>query len=127
MERDRKRYVVQLEILERNAALSDRQAIELLHAELALANNAARFDSLSGDDIAFEVVSRTSPQEGVARYDVELVLRERDPGLDDAGAQELLRRAFQDACNASFFLRICTDEPKPALVSRAPASEHAAA
>ena len=88
---------------ERNAALTDRQAIDLLQAEFALAKNAARFDRLSGDDIAFYVVSRRTPQEGVGRYDVELELRERDPRLDDDGALKLLRRAFQDASNASYF------------------------
>ena len=119
------RYGLQLEMLERDGALSDHQAIDLLRSELALANNAARFDALSADDIAFEVLSRTSPQEGVARYDVELVLRERAADLDDGAAQALLSRAFQDASNASFFLRICSDEPTPTLFLREHADEPA--
>ena len=125
MPRNLTRYALQLEMLERDGALSDHQAIDLLHSELVLANNAARFDRLSADDIALDVVARTCPQEGVARYDVELVLHERAADLDDAAAQELLDRVFQDASNASFFLRICTDEPKVTLVSRRPVVEHA--
>ena len=117
------RYEIALETPERDSALTDRQAIDLLQAEFALANNAARFDILSGDDISFYVVSRSTPQEGVARYDVELELRERDPRLDDDGALKLLRRAFQNASNAAYFMRACSDEIAVTLVARAPAAD----
>jgi hypothetical protein len=123
MQRDLMRYALQLEMLGRDGALSDRQATDLLQAELELANNAARFDALSGDDIAFTVLSRSIPQEGVTRYEVKLVLRERDLGLDDAAALALLRRAFQDASNASYFDRVCADEIAVTLVARVPDAE----
>jgi len=123
MDRDLMLYEIALEMPERDAALTDRQAVELLQAEFALANNAARFDILSGDDIGFYVVSRSTPQEGVARYDVELELRERDPRLDYDGALKLLRRAFQDANNASYFVRVSSDEIAVTLLSRAPVAD----
>jgi hypothetical protein len=122
MERDLIRYVVQLEMLERHAALADSEAIALLCSELALAQNAGRFDGFAADDIDFDVLSRSAPQEGVTRYDVQLRLEEREPAGDDEQALVRLRRAFTGALNASYFLRVCTDDIRLELVSRAPAA-----
>jgi hypothetical protein len=119
MERDLMRYTLQLEMLERNGALSDQQAIDLLHSEFALALNASRFVAVSADDIEVEATSRGTPQEGVTRYGVELHLKERTCGLDDEQAMALLRRAFQDAINASYFWRVCVDDLTVELISRA--------
>lgn len=110
MERDSMRYTLQLEMLERNDSLSDRDAVALLQSELTLALNAGFFIALSADDVASRVVGRTTPQEGVTRYAVELNLEERADGLVDADAEALVRQAFTDALNASYFLRICTDD-----------------
>lgn len=121
MERDLIRYVLQLEMLERAGALADREAIDLLGSEFALAQNAGRFDGFAADDIDFEVLSRSAPQEGVTRYDVQLRFEEREPACDDEQALARLRRAFTGALNASYFLRMCTDDHiRLELVSRAP-------
>jgi hypothetical protein len=120
MERDLMRYTLQLEMLERNGALSDQQATDLLHSEFALALNASRFVALTADDIEVDAISRGTPQEGVTRYGVELYLEERTSGLDDEQAMALLRRALQDALNASYFLRVCVDDLTVKLVARAP-------
>jgi hypothetical protein len=117
---DRMRYALQLEMLERNAALGDAQAIELLLSEFALAQNAGRFDAVSGADIDLDVISRSTPQEGVTRYAVDMYVDERSSDLDDATAIALLRRAFVDALNASFFLRVCVDDLSVRLIARAP-------
>lgn len=127
MERDLMRYTLKLEMLERNRSLSDDQAIALLHGEFALALNAARFDVLTASDVAVEVVSRSTPQEGVTRYVVELELEERASEQDDEQALALLRRAFQNALNASFFLRVCVDDAVSIeLISRTPVAARAA-
>jgi hypothetical protein len=119
MERDSMRYTLRLEMLERDDALSDREAIALLHDELTLALNAGCFIALSADDIESRVVGRSTPQEGVTRYTVELDLEERADDLGDDGAGALVQRAFTDALNASYFLRICRDDLVPVrLVSR---------
>ncbi|HEV7804707.1 MAG TPA: hypothetical protein VGO80_02725 [Solirubrobacteraceae bacterium] len=110
MERDLIRYDVELEMLERHGALADSAATDLLRAEFALAHNAGYFDALAPEDIEFDVLSRSTPQEGVTRYAVELRLLERRPELGDEQVAELLRRAFTDALNASYFLRACTDD-----------------
>jgi hypothetical protein len=113
------RYTLQLEVLERHDALSDRQAIALLHDEFMLALNAGCFIALSAGDIEARVVGRSTPQEGVTRYTAELDLEERSTDLDDEAATALLRRAFTSALNASYFLRVCTDDLVPVrLVSR---------
>jgi len=120
MERDSMRYTLQLEVLERNDALSDREALALLHDELTLALNAGCFMALSRGDIAARVVGRSTPQEGVTRYAVELDLDERASGLEDDGATALVQRAFSNALNASYLMRICTDDlVSVRLVSRA--------
>jgi hypothetical protein len=113
------RYVLQLEMLERNGALSDEQAIDLLHSEFALALNASRFVAVSDDDIEVDAISRSTPQEGVTRYGVELFLHERVSGLDDESAMALLGRALQDALNASYFWRVCVDDLSVKLIARA--------
>jgi hypothetical protein len=110
MQPDLIRYAIQLEMLERSSDLSDRDAIELLLSEFALAHNAGRFDALSGDAIELDVLSRSSPQEGVARFTIALLLSERRPELHDAAVARLLERSFDAALNASYFLRICTDD-----------------
>ncbi len=110
-------------MLERNGDLGDAAASALLRAELALAQNAGLFDALTPEDFAVDAISRSTPQEGVTRYVVELLLQERHEGLDDAAAAELLRRAFADALNASYFLRMCTDDLiGVTLLSRTPAA-----
>ena len=110
MERDLIRYDVQLEMLERDGALGDRAATALLLSELALMQNAGRFNALATADIEFDVVARNTPQEGVTRYTVAFELCEREPWLRDAQVAAVLHRAFADAFNASCFLRICTDD-----------------
>jgi len=116
------RYTLQLEMLEPQG-FSSARAIELLHSEFTLATNAARFDALSGHDIVLEIVERSVPQEGVARYVVELHLEERYSALTDAQALALVRRAFTNAINGSFFSRVCDGEIAIELRSRAPLAE----
>jgi hypothetical protein len=82
MHHDLTRYELQLEMLERNGALDDRAAMDLLSSEFALAHNAAYFDALSAD-VAFDVLARSTPQEGVTRFTVALELLERRPQLSD--------------------------------------------
>jgi hypothetical protein len=123
MKRDLMRYDLQLELLERHSALTDERAFELLRSEFALAQNAAYFDALTGEDIELGEVTRSTPQEGVTRLAVELLLTERADDLDDERAQALLRRAFTNALNASYFLRICTDDLLTVvLAARGPAA-----
>jgi hypothetical protein len=110
MHHDLTRYELQLEMLERNGALDDRAAMDLLSGEFALAHNAAYFDALSAGDIAFEVLARSTPQEDVTRFTVALELLERRPQLSDHEVSALLARAFIKALNASYFLRVSTDD-----------------
>lgn len=77
---------------------------------------------LAVGDIEIEVMSRSTPQEGVTRYTIDLRLEERDPGLDDQQASALLRQAFTDALNASHFLRVCAGDMTVELVARTPAA-----
>jgi hypothetical protein len=114
------RYELELEMLEQTGLVDDEQAIELVRSEFALAQNAGRFDAVAAGDIELGEVSRSTPQEGVTRYAVELFVEERKPGVDDDRARALLCRAFTDAINASCFLRICEDALTLRLVSRAP-------
>ncbi len=121
---ERMRYALQLEMLERNADLDDGAAISLLRSELALAQNAGYFDDLTAEDLELGAISRSRPQEGVARYGVDLLLGERIEGLDDDGALTLVRRAFADALNASYLLKVCTDDQiTVTLVSRGPSAQ----
>jgi hypothetical protein len=104
------RYDLQLEMLERNSGLGDRAAMDLLAGEFALAQNAGRFDALSPQDIELDVLARSTPQEGVTRFTVALELLERHPQLSDDEVTAVLARAFTKALNASYFLRVCTDD-----------------
>jgi hypothetical protein len=123
MKRELMRYTLQLEMLEPHHVSSDRRAIELLHSEFTLAQNAARFDALSHGDIVLEIVDRSVPQEGVARYIVELHVEERSSDWSDDHALALVRQAFANAFNASFFSRVSQDEMAIELLSRAPFAE----
>ena len=121
MTRDPIRYNLQLEMLEQDGLLGDEHATELLRSEFALAQNAGRFDKVTAGDIALGTVSRDTPQEGVTRYLVELLVDERHEGIDDERAEATLCQALMAAFNASYFLRICADALSMRLVSRAPA------
>jgi hypothetical protein len=69
------------------------------------------------------VLSRSAPQEGVTRYDVQLRFEERETACDDEQALARVRRAFTGALNASYFLRVCADDDiRLELVSRAAAA-----
>jgi len=128
MQCDTIRYALQLEMLERHDDLGEDAASALLRAELELAQNAGLFDALTPEDFAVDAISRSTPQEGVTRYAVELLLQERHAGLDDDAAAGLLHRAFADALNASYFLRACTDDLiGVTLLSRTPAAVPSAA
>jgi hypothetical protein len=114
------RYELELDMLERDRALSDCQGATLLHSEFQLALNASHFSAVSADDIAVAVASRVVPQEGVARYRVALEFSERTPDLDDEQAGALLSREFQRALNASYFWRMSSDDFRVRVISRAP-------
>ncbi|MGH2943725.1 MAG: hypothetical protein ACRDLN_13225 [Solirubrobacteraceae bacterium] len=112
------RYTLELDLAERNGALSHRRAVELLRSEFALALNASYFMALSAGDIDLTVSSRSIPRAGVARYVVELELVERTPAMTDEQAQALLTGEFQRAQNASHFLRICREDFGVTLLAR---------
>jgi len=112
------RYTLELDICERDGTLGNRRSVDLLRSEFALALNASYFIALSGDHIDVGPVSRSIPQAGVARYVVVLELVERAPTMTDEQADELLRREFQRALNASYFLRICREDFGVRLVAR---------
>ena len=112
------RYVLQLDVLERDSDLSDPAAAALLRSEFALAVNASYFGLLSDDYFALEVLSREIPQDGVARYTVVLELEERTPRMTDEQAAELVRREFQRALNASHFRRLSGEDFRAELVVR---------
>lgn len=116
---DTTRYVLQLDMLERDAMLGNRRAAELLRSEFALALNASYFMALSAGDIQVGAIWRSIPQEGVARYCVELLLAERAPAMTDEQAAELLRREFARAQNASHFIRSAAEDFRVTLVTRA--------
>ena len=111
------RYELQLDVLERNGALSDSAAVALLRSEFALALNASYFSHLS-DHVVVEVRSREIPQDGVARYNVVLELDERTPAMTDEQAAELVCREFRRALNASHFMRISGQDFCAKLVVR---------
>lgn len=52
------------------------------------------------------------------RYEIELDLLERRPGLDDRAAIALLHSEFQLALNASHFIALSADDPAVLDVSR---------
>jgi hypothetical protein len=112
------RYRLELDMIERDAALGDERAIRLLRSEFALAINASHLLALSCDDIDVRVRSRSIPQEGVARYAVALELVERTARMTDEQAAELLNREFQRAQNAGYFRRIAGEDFSVRLVAR---------
>ena len=112
------RYVLQLDVLERDSALSDPAAAALLRSEFALAVNASYFGLLSDDDFAVDVMAREVPQDGVARYTLVVELEERFPNMTDEQAAELVTREFQRAQNASHFMRISGTDFRAELVAR---------
>jgi hypothetical protein len=120
------RYSLELDMLERDGALGDQRAIELLRSEFSLALNASYFMALSADDIHVGAIGRTVPQEGVARYRVALEFAERAPAITDEQAGELVRREFHRAQNASHFLRIAGEDFDARLVAREPVSSQSA-
>jgi hypothetical protein len=110
------RYEIELDAIERHPELGDHDALELLRGEFRLAFNASHFVALSADDPQVTVVSRTHPQEGVARYEITLEFvprRERT----EADAIALVHGEFQRALNASYFLRAFADDPAIAIRS----------
>ncbi len=113
-----KRYVLQLDVLERDSALSDPVAADLLRSEFALAINASYFGLLSDDGFAVDVMAREIPQDGVARYTLVVELEERTPDMTDEQAAELVTREFQRAQNASHFMRISGADFRAELVAR---------
>lgn len=115
---DPTRYELVLEMLEQTGVIGDEQAIELLRSEFALAQNAGRFDAVTAAEIEIGAVSRSTPQEGVTGYLVELFVEEREPDIEDERAHALLCRAFTNAINASYFLRICEDALTMKFVAR---------
>lgn len=112
------RYEIELDMLERDRALSEAQAVELLRSEFQLALNASHFSAVCADDIAVMVASRAVPQEGVARFAVALELAERTPELDDEQAAALLLAEFQRALNASYFWRMSSEDFRVKVISR---------
>lgn len=119
------RYRLELDMLERDATLGSSRAIALLRSEFALALNASHFMALSAADIEVGSIWRSVPQEGVARYAVELVLEERTPSMTDEQAAELLQREFARAQNASHFIRIASDDFGVRLAARERVLTHA--
>jgi hypothetical protein len=115
------RYEIELDVLERRPDLSDPDAIALLRSEFQLAVNASYFIALSEDDPIVTVVSRTVPQEGVARYALTLEFTERRE-LSEGDAIALVHSEFVRALNASHFWRICVDDPTVTVVSRTEAT-----
>jgi EAL domain-containing protein (putative c-di-GMP-specific phosphodiesterase class I) len=112
------RYLLELDLIERDRTLGHLRAIRLLRSEFALAINASYLTRLSVDDIAVGAITRSIPQEGVARYTVVLDLVERTPQMTDEQAAELVRRELRRAQNAAQFRRIASEDLSVALVAR---------
>ncbi len=123
---DTTRYRLELDMLERDATLGNSRAVALLRSEFALALNASYFVALSDGDIEVGAIWRSIPQEGVARYTVELVLEERARSVTDEQAAEMVRREFARAQNASHFIRVASGDFGVTLSSREPVLTHAA-
>ncbi len=103
-------YELELDVLARDRGLSDEEACELMRTEFRLAINASQFMAICARDIAVVVRSRSTPQEGVARYAVDLEMVERHHDLDDEQASALLRSEFQRALNAGHFWRVAVED-----------------
>jgi hypothetical protein len=114
------RYEIELDVLERRPDLSDDDAIALLDGEFRLALNASHFIALSEEDPVVVVLSRSIPQEGVARYALTLEFAARR-ALSETQAIALLHSEFTRALNASHFWRICVEDPEVTIVAREPA------
>ena len=121
------RYALELEMLEQDGVASEEHAIDLVRSEFALAQNAGYFNAVTPDDIELGEIVRSTPQEGVTRYAVEMLVEERHDRVDEDRALAVLCRAFTHAINASYFLRICDDALTMRLVSRTPVAEPLAA
>jgi hypothetical protein len=117
------RYALQLEMVERRSDLDDVAAVGLLRGELARVQNAGYFDDLSAEELAIGTITRSAPQQDVTRYGVDLLLEERIGDLDDDRVQALIRRAFADAMNASYFMRVSRDDQiAVSLAARGPSA-----
>ena len=112
------RYELELEMIERRPALSDRDAKALLRREFALALNAGHFSMLAAGDVAVTVRSRRAPQEGVGSYGVAIELCERGQGLSDEVAIDILQREFRRAQNAAHFWRVSVEDIAMTVVDR---------
>jgi len=119
------RYRLELDVLERDETPGNARAIELLRSDFALALNASYLMGLSGEDIHVGAIWRSTPQEGVARYSVELLLEERAPSMTDEQVAELVAREFQHAQNASHFLRVAREDFRVTLTARERVAVHA--
>lgn len=119
MDSNATRYEIELDLLERRPDLDDCAAISLLRTEFQLAVNASHFVALSAADPTIGDVSRTVPQEGVARYEFALEFVERRVPTEQQ-AIALVRSEFQRAINASHFWRLCVDAPTVTVISREP-------
>lgn len=108
------RYEIELDVIERRPDLADRDAFALLRSEFRLALNASHFIALSADDPEIDILSRSHPQEGIARYVLtfEFVPRRR---LREEQAIALLLSEFQLALNANYFLRAFVEDPEMAI------------
>lgn len=124
-------FEIELDALERRPGLGERDALALLHSEFRLAFNASHFVALSAEDPDVVVLSRSHPQEGVARYVLTLEFTPRRP-LREHEAIALVRSELQRALNAAHFWRIFVEDPSVAIaagepaVSEQPALRHAA-
>ena len=108
------RYSLELDMIERDRSTG----AALLRSEFGLALNASHFMALSAGDIQVGEIERSVPQEGIARYTVELVLDERRPSMSDVEVADVLEREFALAQNASYFLRIAVEDFNVRLVDR---------
>lgn len=115
---DMTRYRLEMDMLERDATLGSSRAIALLRSEFARALNASYLLALSACDIEVGAIWRSIPQEGVARYAVELLLEERRPSMTHEQVADLLQREFARAQNASHFIRIASEDFDVSLVAR---------
>jgi hypothetical protein len=115
------RYEIELDAIERHPEIAEHDALELLRSEFRLAFNASHFIALSVDDPQVTVVSRTHPQEGVARFTLTFdFVPRRERSDDDAIA--LIRSEFQRALNASYFLHAFVEDPAIAVYPDEPDS-----
>jgi RNA polymerase-interacting CarD/CdnL/TRCF family regulator len=108
------RYSLELEMIERASSHGE----EMLRSEFTRALNASYFMTLSAGDMQVGAITRSTPQEGVSRYSVEMLLDERHPSRTDAEIAAIVEREFARAQNASYFLHIAVEDFTVRLVSR---------